>query len=196
MSLSFKFRKDPCIRWGDIQLLVTMYISYYTLNFSQFSPENFDFFGTPSYWYFLISSVQWQFLTRRKKPHAISINTERVRSPRVQTFWWHSSNRDVRPGEFQPYVSVKKKIPKSTWKVNWRKEDDQGKYVRSIGGRRMTKANTSVTKIWLRENFCVLNLAESRSQWPEFSYEKKSVLFILTHDVCSQPNSGHSHIWI
>ena len=89
----------------------------------------------------------------------------------------------------------KRKIPKSTWKVNWRKEDDQGKYVRSIGGRRMTKANTSVTKIWLRENFCVLNLAESRSQWPEFSYEKKSVLFILTHDVCSQPNSGHSHIW-
>ena len=106
MSLSFKFRKDPCIRWGDIQLLVTMYISYHTLNFSQFSPENFDFFGTPSYWYFLISSVQWQFLTRRKKPHAISINTERVRSPRVQTFWWHSSNRDVRPGEFQPYVVV------------------------------------------------------------------------------------------
>ena len=80
-----------------------MYISYHTLNFSQFSPENFDFFGTPSYWYFLISSFPWQFLTRRKKPHAISINTERVRSPRVQTFWWHSSNRDVRPGEFQPY---------------------------------------------------------------------------------------------
>ena len=106
MSLSFKFRKDPCIRWGDIQLLVTMYISYYTLNFSQFSPENFDFFGTPSYWYFLISSVQWQFLTRRKKPHAISINTERVRSPRVQTFWWHSSNRDSRPGEFQPYEEI------------------------------------------------------------------------------------------
>ena len=79
------------------------HISYYTLNYSQFSPENFDFFGTPSYWYFLISSVQWQFLTRRKKPHAISINTERVRSPRVQTFWWHSSNWDVRTGDFQPY---------------------------------------------------------------------------------------------
>ena len=81
-----------------------MYISYYTLNYSQFSTENFDFFGTPSYWYFVISSVQWQFLTRRKKPHAISINTERVRSPRVQTFWWHLSNGDVCPGEFQPYV--------------------------------------------------------------------------------------------
>ena len=103
VSLSFKFHKDPCIRWGDIQLLVTMYISYYTLNYSQFSTENFDFFGTPSYWYFLISSFPWQFLTRRKKPHAILINTERVRSPRVQTFWWHSSNRDSRPGEFQPY---------------------------------------------------------------------------------------------
>ena len=81
-----------------------MYISYYTLNYSQFSTENFDFFGTPSYWYFLISSVQWQFLTRRKKPHAILINTERMRSPRVQTFWWHLSNRDSRPGEFQPYA--------------------------------------------------------------------------------------------
>ena len=101
MNLGLKFRKDPCFRWGDIQLLVTMYISNYTLNFSQFSPENFDFFGTPSYWYFLISSFPWQFLTRRKKPHAISINTERVR---VRTFWWHWSNRDVRPGEFQAYV--------------------------------------------------------------------------------------------
>ena len=66
-SLSFKFCKDLCIRWGDIQLLVTMYISYYTLNYSQFSTENFDFFGTPSYWYLLILSSQWQFLTRRKK---------------------------------------------------------------------------------------------------------------------------------
>ena len=103
MSLRFKFRKDQCIRWGVIKVLVTMYILYYTGNYSQFSTQNFDFFGTPSYWYFVISSVQWQFLTRCKKPHAISINTERVRSPRVQTFWWHSSNRDVRPGEFQPY---------------------------------------------------------------------------------------------
>ena len=103
MSLSFKFCKDPCIRWGDIQLLVTMYISYHTLNFSQFSPENFDFFGTPSYWYFLISSLPWQFLTRRKKTHAISIKNDRVRRPRVQTFWWHSSNRDSRPDTFQPY---------------------------------------------------------------------------------------------
>ena len=48
MSLSAKCRKDLCFRRGDIQLLVSMYISYYTLNFSQFSPENFDFFGTPS----------------------------------------------------------------------------------------------------------------------------------------------------
>ena len=29
-----------------------------------------------------------------------------MRSPRVQTFWWHSSNRDVRPSEFQPYVNT------------------------------------------------------------------------------------------
>ena len=27
-----------------------------------------------------------------------------MRSPRVRTFWWHSSNRDSRPSEFQPYV--------------------------------------------------------------------------------------------
>ena len=45
ISLSFKFRKDPCIRWGDIQLLVTMYILYYTLNYSQFSTENLIFLG-------------------------------------------------------------------------------------------------------------------------------------------------------
>ena len=83
-----------------------MYISNYTLNYSQFSTKIFDFFGTPSYWYFLISSVQWQFLTRCKKTHAISINTESVRSSRVETFWWHSSNRNVRPGEFQPYMSL------------------------------------------------------------------------------------------
>ena len=63
-----------------------------------FSTENFDFFGTPSYWYFLISSFPWQFLTRRKKNHAISMNTERVRSPRVQTFGWHSSFSDIRHG--------------------------------------------------------------------------------------------------
>ena len=83
-----------------------MYISYHTLNFSQFSPENFDFFGTPSYWYFLISSFPWQFLTRRKKTHAISIKNDRVRRPRVQTFWWHSSNRDSRPDTFQPYMKL------------------------------------------------------------------------------------------
>ena len=105
MSLSFKFCNDPCIHWGDIQLLVTMNILYYILSFRHFLTKIFDFIWTPSNWYFLISSVQWQFLTRRKKNHAILIYTERVRSPRVQTFWWHSSNRDVRPGEFQPYMT-------------------------------------------------------------------------------------------
>ena len=29
---------------------------------------------------------------------------KRVRSPRVRMFWWHSPNRDIRPGEFQPYA--------------------------------------------------------------------------------------------
>ena len=105
MSLILEFRQDPCIHWGDIQLLVTMNILYYILSFRHFLTKIFDFIWTPSNWYFLISSVQWQFLTRRKKNHAILIYTERVRSPRVQTFWWHSSNRDVRPGEFQPYMT-------------------------------------------------------------------------------------------
>ena len=45
MNLSIKFRKDLCFRWGDIQLLVTMYIWFYTLNYSQFLTKNFDFFG-------------------------------------------------------------------------------------------------------------------------------------------------------
>ena len=36
MSLSLRFRKDPRFCWGDIQLLVTMNIWYYTLNYSQF----------------------------------------------------------------------------------------------------------------------------------------------------------------
>ena len=45
MNLILKFRKDPCFRWGDIQLLVTIYIWYYTLNYSQFLTKNFDFLG-------------------------------------------------------------------------------------------------------------------------------------------------------
>ena len=32
MNLSLKFRTDLCFRSGDIQLLVTMYIQYFTLN--------------------------------------------------------------------------------------------------------------------------------------------------------------------
>ena len=43
MRLSFKFRKDWCFRWGDIQLLVTMYIWYYTPNNSQFWTKNLNF---------------------------------------------------------------------------------------------------------------------------------------------------------
>ena len=106
-----------------------MYISYYTLNYSQFSTKNFDFFGTPSYWYFLISSSQWKFLTRCKKPHAISINTERVRSPRVQTFWWHLFNRDSQPGELHPYMAVSKPMSgealrqSNTHLIRWVKTD-------------------------------------------------------------------------
>ena len=63
----------------------------------------FYFFWTQCMYCFFILSVQWQFLTRRKKSHAISIKNECVRSSRVQAIWWHSPSRDVRPGEFQPY---------------------------------------------------------------------------------------------
>ena len=45
-----------------------MYILYYTLNYSQFSMENFDFFGTPSNWYFLILSSLWHFWPDAKNP--------------------------------------------------------------------------------------------------------------------------------
>ena len=62
------------------------------------------FFWHNVYNFFLILSVPWQFLTRRKKSHAISIKNECVRSSRVQAIWWHSPSRDVRPGEFQPYT--------------------------------------------------------------------------------------------
>ena len=43
MSLSLKFCKDPCFRWGDIQLLVTMYIWCYTLNNWHFMPCHANF---------------------------------------------------------------------------------------------------------------------------------------------------------
>ena len=49
MSLSWKFCEDPSFRWGDIELLVTMYIWYYnyTLNYNKFLTENFNFLGHP-----------------------------------------------------------------------------------------------------------------------------------------------------
>ena len=49
MSLSKEFHKDPSFRWGDIQLLVTIYIWNHILNYSQFLIENFDFFRDTFY---------------------------------------------------------------------------------------------------------------------------------------------------
>ena len=103
MSLSLKFRKDPCFRWGDIQLLVTMYIWFYTLNYSQFLTENFDFFGTPSWKCFYIFSARYLSLKERKRIRAFFWKNEPRRTSALHMIWWHSANRDVLPGWFQPY---------------------------------------------------------------------------------------------
>ena len=63
MSLSSKFRWDPCFRWGDIQLLATLYIWYLYLIYSQFSTKNIDFLGHLQSDFFFILSVQCQFQT-------------------------------------------------------------------------------------------------------------------------------------
>ena len=104
MNLSLKFRKDPCFRWGDIQLLVTMYIWYYTLNYSQFLTENFDFFGTPSWKCFYIFSARYLSLKERKRIRAFLWKNEPRRTSALHMIWWHSANRDVLPGRFQPYM--------------------------------------------------------------------------------------------
>ena len=104
MSLSSKFCKDPCFRWGDIQLLVTMYIWYFTLNYSQFLTKNFDFFGTPSWKCFYIFSARYLSLKERKRIRAILWKNEPRRTFDLHMIWWHSANRDVLPGRFQPYV--------------------------------------------------------------------------------------------
>ena len=104
MSLCKKFHKDPSFRWGDIQLLETMYIWYYTLNYSQFLTENFYFFGTPSWKCFYIFSVRSPSLERRKRTRAFSSKNEPRRSSTVNMIWWHSASRDVPPGWFQPYI--------------------------------------------------------------------------------------------
>ena len=106
MSLSLNFHKDPFFRWGDIQLLVTMYIWYYTLNYSQFLIENFYFFGTPSWKCFYIFSVRSPSLERRKRTRAFLSKNEPGRSSTVNMIWWHSASRDVPPEWFQPYMSA------------------------------------------------------------------------------------------
>ena len=94
---------DPCFRWGDIQLLVTMYIWYYTLNYSQFLTKNFHFFGTPSWKRFYIFSARYLSLKERKRIRAFLWKTEPRRTSALHMIWWHSANRDVHPGRFQPY---------------------------------------------------------------------------------------------
>ena len=42
-----------------------------------------------------------------QKSHASLIKNDCMRSPRVQTFQWHSPNRDVHLGEFQPYGPIR-----------------------------------------------------------------------------------------
>ena len=106
MNLSLKFRKDPCFRWGDIQLLVTMYIWYYTLNYSQFFTKNFDFFGTLSWKCFYIFLVRYLTLKERKRIRAFLWKNEPRRMSDLHMIWWHSANRDVFPGRFPAIWSL------------------------------------------------------------------------------------------
>ena len=103
INKSIKFDKDSCFRWGDIQLLVTMYIRYFALNYSQFLTENFDFFETPSWKCFYIFSARYLSLKERKRICAFLWKNEPRRTSALHMIWWHSANRDVPPGRFQPY---------------------------------------------------------------------------------------------
>ena len=79
-----------------------MYIWYFSLNYSQSLMEFSNFLRR------LLTDViknflpSWNFWQSQKK-RAILKKTELIRSPRLWTVWWHSSYREVRPGEFQSY---------------------------------------------------------------------------------------------
>ena len=87
------------------------------ISFSQ-AEQNFDFLGhLLTIIFYILFPVAISDQTQKK--HAISINIEHVRSPRVQRFWWHSPNRDVHPGEFKPYMVLKHLIfPEMHFKAN------------------------------------------------------------------------------
>ena len=88
-----KFASQNCLNYDFSKMLkFPKMLGYFSI-----------FLGHNVYNFFLILSVPWQFLTRRKMSHAILIKNECVRSSRVQAIWWHSPSRDSRPGEFQPY---------------------------------------------------------------------------------------------
>ena len=95
MSWSLKLCNDPCFSWRDIQLLVVMYIWYYTLNYSKFLTKNFDFFGTPSWKCFYIFSARYLSLKERKRICAFLWKNEPRRTSAMHMIWWHSANRDV-----------------------------------------------------------------------------------------------------
>ena len=75
-----------------------------TLNYSQFLTKNFDFFGTPSWECFYIFLARYLSLKERKRIRAFLWKNEPRRTSALHMIWWHSANRDVLPGRFQPYV--------------------------------------------------------------------------------------------
>ena len=80
-----------------------MYIWYFTLNYSQFLTENFNFFGTPSWKCFYKFSACYLSLKERIRIRAFLWKNEPRRTSTLYIIWWHSANMDVLPGRFQPY---------------------------------------------------------------------------------------------
>ena len=64
----------------------------------------FRFFPDTFLFIFQVHSARYLLLERCKRTRAIPWKIETGRSSRVSMVWWHSANRDVLPGWFQPYI--------------------------------------------------------------------------------------------
>ena len=62
---------------------------------------------------FYIFSARYLSLKERKRIRAILWKNEPRRTSALHMIWWHSANRDVLPGWFQPYVSYISAISQS-----------------------------------------------------------------------------------
>ena len=86
-KFSLKFWKDPFFCWGDNQLLLTMYW-YYNLIIAN---GKFLFFGDTFYVILFDIICPVSISDQTQKSSAISTKNDRMRSPRVWTFWWVST---------------------------------------------------------------------------------------------------------